>query len=612
MLRRALDEAEQNHEQQQPQEPQLQRNHRPRAEEVEGSERSGLIPPIHKKYGSTSVSSNRGKGGLGGDADYHHDHDNYHSHNHIHTRRVNYPDEEDDDEDDDDDDEEEAEYLSDTDADDDWATEEAPFSEREWPRRAGRFLARTWGLARGCLSFVLNVDNVWDSPAFATERGAGGASKRKKCVVFFWFAVLAGSYTIERVSFKLLVDRSGPFRLVAVSAVVAFHALLAGGSLLLSAVWSGRRGEREGPWGSSGAASAPALRALGIPVVDAGLMALLDTVHMMLVFLTGYHVAPTQTVILVQWTLPLTALLSQFFHGDGCVAACLPHQGPSERGHPSAGAGTAAGRPLPGWGGLSIEHVVGSVVISLAVLLALAPSIYTTLVDNEYFRYASPTKIPTQTAYNTILFVSSCLPAAASQLYKEHVFHKHKQPVHQDHLNFVLSVFQLVFAAIVSPLAYVLLGFAASDDWTELYPSSGFGKNLAEGLECFAGVLDEEEAENGFYDEANCRNSFSLVALYAFSVIGVGVAVDKIVNGGATKVMYRGVSAGIILSVTSLYLYDLHIPDFNYGPAIDSLNLVCLILLVVGSEIYHRVSLQDASFETVYPEIESFFDDITE
>jgi hypothetical protein len=80
----------------------------------------------------------------------------------------------------------------------------------------------------------------------------------------------------------------------------------------------------------------------------------------------------------------------------------------------------------------------------------------------------------------------------------------------------------------------------------------------------------------------------------------------------ATKVMYRGVSAGIIISVTTLYIYDLNIPEFNYGPAIDSLNLICVILLVVGSEIYHRVSLQDASFETVYPEIESYFDDASE
>jgi hypothetical protein len=85
-----------------------------------------------------------------------------------------------------------------------------------------------------------------------------------------------------------------------------------------------------------------------------------------------------------------------------------------------------------------------------------------------------------------------------------------------------------------------------------------------------------------------------------------------LVHNAATKVMYRGVSIGIIFSVISLYVYDLHIPDFSYGIAIDSLNLVCVLLLVIGSEVYHRVSLQDAAFETVYPEIESFFDDAIE
>lgn len=64
--------------------------------------------------------------------------------------------------------------------------------------------------------------------------------------------------------------------------------------------------------------------------------------------------------------------------------------------------------------------------------------------------------------------------------------------------------------------------------------------------------------------------------------------------------------------IHSLYIYDMHIPYFNYGAAIDSLNLVSLILLVVGSEVYHRVSLQDATFETGYPEVESCFDEVME
>jgi len=84
----------------------------------------------------------------------------------------------------------------------------------------------------------------------------------------------------------------------------------------------------------------------------------------------------------------------------------------------------------------------------------------------------------------------------------------------------------------MSPLLYTLLGFAASDDWAELYPSTDFRKNFGQGIKCFFGNLDEEEAKNQFYDEASCDNLLYLVVLYAFSTISVGVAVDKIVNGG--------------------------------------------------------------------------------
>jgi hypothetical protein len=66
----------------------------------------------------------------------------------------------------------------------------------------------------------------------------------------------------------------------------------------------------------------------------------------------------------------------------------------------------------------------------------------------------------------------------------------------------------------------------------------------------------------------------------------------------ATKVMYSGVSAGIILAVISLYIYDMHFPYFSAGQQFDSLNLVCVMLLVVGSEVYHQVSIKDVTFET--------------
>ena len=204
--------------------------------------------------------------------------------------------------------------------------------------------------------------------------------------------------------------------------------------------------------------------------------------------------------------------------------------------------------------------------------------------------------------------MSSCIPAAISQLYKEHVFLQYKQPVEADYLNFILSIFQLIFASIISPLVYSLQGLAASDDWLTLYPSSSFSDNLLEGFQCFLGTLDEERASSGYVDEAICQYSITLLLFHSFSIISVGVAVDKIINAGATKVMYRGVSAGIIISAVTLYIYDVNTPEFNYGPAIDSLNLVCVILLVLGAEVYHRCQLRDSTFETVYQTIDDFFD----
>jgi len=138
----------------------------------------------------------------------------------------------------------------------------------------------------------------------------------------------------------------------------------------------------------------------------------------------------------------------------------------------------------------------------------------------------------------------------------------------------------------------------AGEDWSTLYPSSHFSKNFLSGLKCFLGLLPDDLAESDFPEPAECDFSLGLVLLHAFSIIAVGCAVDKIVNAGATKAMYRGVSAGIIVAVLLMYEYDMHLPRFNYGPAIDALNLVSLILLVVGAEVYHRVSLSDSVFET--------------
>jgi hypothetical protein len=174
-------------------------------------------------------------------------------------------------------------------------------------------------------------------------------------------------------------------------------------------------------------------------VVDVALMALLESVQLVVAFLTGLHVPPTLTVILIQFTLPLTAFLTQFVHPEGrcrCVAAAPgaadapstvsgggaaatpppppPAQGPHgdplgghrHRGFQSeellhredhrgrnlsppgrAGGRRRAGEVLDRCGGLTMEHVWGSLIIFLAVLLALIPA-FVAIARPEFFDYA--------------------------------------------------------------------------------------------------------------------------------------------------------------------------------------------------------------------------------
>ena len=471
-----------------------------------------------------------------------------------------------------------------------------------------------WNKLKTCFLVVANVENLWDSPHDTEARMGQEGYRDSTLIVLFWFVVLATSYACERSSFKLLVDRAAPFRLFAVEMVTGVHALILGLTMVIK----------------SCVQPATARLGLGIPVVDVALMALLDTATLLLVFLSGYHVPPTLTVILVQFTLPLTALLTQFVHPDGRFHCCRPPVEPEPQcsDSPTGSPGTYGaiannnsvpapppgqrmpeGTPIPGWGGLSWEHIWGSGIIALACLLALLPAFYS-IADPEFFAYADT--IPMRTAINTLTYVSSCFPAAASQLYKEHIFVSYKQPVNMAQLNLLLSIFQFIFVSILSPLVFVFQGLGTTvrtGSWMDLYPSSIFSDNFFDGLLCFFRLLPVVDQEDKYPEEASCDFALLLVLLYAFSVIAVGAAVDKIVNAGATKVMFRGISAGIIVAVLTMHAYDMYIPDFSYGAIVDGLNLACLLLLILGSEVYHRVTLQDSTFETTYPAVPNVYED---
>ncbi|KAL7535702.1 hypothetical protein ACHAXR_006676 [Thalassiosira sp. AJA248-18] len=513
-------------------------------------------------------------------------------------------------------------------------------SSSNWRRSLRKSTRRIGSKIRAAVVAIADVDNVWDSPdanyrsladrtmgAYAEDPDINGDNNANTQVTrsSIIYNANLGGHSLRH----LLVDRVVPFRLFSAELILGAHALLTGvGMLMGNYFWrkekkdfemSDRRG---GGW-------------LGLPLADVGLMAVLDTVYLLLGVISGAHVPPVLTVILVQTTIPLTACFTQCVHPDGRCAggASSTQNDTSSPGGNSSGAHShsnvqiisnstlnemdmsfpdistiphlpaQAPPPVKGWGGLSRYHIFGTVLMFLAIFLGLTPAV----LSLDHIIITKSDAMPERTAYNTIVFCLAAIPAAMSQLYKEHTMTRLRQPIDRNMLNFVLSIFQLLFAIVVSPLAYGLQGMGDGPGWTSLYQSKSIGENFSHGLQCFIGTLDEETMENGYHESARCNWAWALVLLHVISIMMVGVAIDKL--AAATKVMYRGVSMGIIVAVILMFVYQIRDKWCEYGPLVSFFHLTSTAVLIVGAEIYHRVSLVDASFETVYPEIGDLYEE---
>jgi len=341
-------------------------------------------------------------------------------------------------------------------------------------------------------------------------------------------------------------------------------------------------------------------------------MAILDTIQLLLAVISGSHVAPTLTAILVHFTIPLTTMFGLFSQPD-----CL-HQNNLQRNNPTD-LETDAITPIPNNNKnatITSQQVFGSTLVLLSTILALSPAVLT-LVYPDYF----PPKniMANRTAWNTILFVLSCVPGAASQIYKERAMATFAQPVDSALLNFILSSLSLLFATLVSPLFYSLQGLAdvtvevegtdlKLSRWINLYPSTQISHNTGDGLRCLLGTLDDAVQRNGYPESAHCDYAAFLVLFHVFTIGAIHHAITRICNAGAFKIMHRGVSAGIVAAVVGMMGYQIFVDNIDYGFLPNSWQITCAVVLVMGSEVYHRVRLEEPSFETEYLDVGHQFD----
>ena len=143
-----------------------------------------------------------------------------------------------------------------------------------------RSIHQVWHKIRIIVVAIADVDNVWDSPLSNGGRGTyvhvedtrstnsttvgvnnnhqtsgilynvitGGTTstqRNRTAAIIFWFIFLATSYASERSTFKLLVDRVGPFRLFSAELILGAHAVFTGLCMLLGRLFRKEKKEYE-------------------------------------------------------------------------------------------------------------------------------------------------------------------------------------------------------------------------------------------------------------------------------------------------------------------------------------------------------------------------------
>ena len=120
-------------------------------------------------------------------------------------------------------------------------------------------------MSRGCPSGegppILPADYWTPAVLPVTRHPLTAVVSRNPKAALFWFLFLSISYAGERSTFKLLVDRVGPFRLFSVELILGGHALLTGIGIVLGHFLSNRSSSNEN--GRNGVG-------LGLPLADVG------------------------------------------------------------------------------------------------------------------------------------------------------------------------------------------------------------------------------------------------------------------------------------------------------------------------------------------------------
>ncbi|CAM9360027.1 unnamed protein product, partial [Heterosigma akashiwo] len=129
-------------------------------------------------------------------------------------------------------------------------------------------------------------------------------------------------------------------------------------------------------------------------------------------------------------------------------------------------------------------------------------------------------------------------------------------------------------------------------------PQASLAGALNDGWACAFWGEPRNGASDALPQRAQCAYSFYLAAGYVAAAVLVNVFVDRLLLYSTERAMYRGVTASILVACAALALYTTQSNGVYYPDSLSLLDVVSIIMLVIGLEVYHSVKEPDSDFLT--------------
>jgi len=350
--------------------------------------------------------------------------------------------------------------------------------------------------------------------------------------------ILMITTSIERVTFKMTVDRMIPFRFVLIEIIFLISLIVYGIISFIKETFTTKITQQMKTFSH-------------IKLIK---MAILDTIQFAGLFSSASGVSPTMTVILLHASTP-------------CIVLGSTITFPNRK--------------------YSLTQMQGVQLMSLAILISLSRPIINLLYDNNYSSFSS-----------TLLYVFSAAFQGIATLYKEKCIIDWSQPMDIHYLSSWLFLYQFLVALLLAPLLYVLQGI--SNDWKG-YPLSSIFHNIYDGWQCLAGdnPYDVEPYDPEF---TICENSIWLIIGFVVSNILVLECIGRVLqtsNQILGRAMAAAIFVAFI--ALGIYDVQSDTPAYGFfNSNIGLADVISIIILICGIEIFGRDEEPDVEVLTMF------------